>query len=494
MYDMKGFGARIAALRKSKDMTQDELAQRLGITGQAVSKWENNLAYPDITIIPTLCTIFEVSLDDIFGKEKKDMSGLSFPPVFQGLPLVAVFANIACYSDKEPEETGGSTVTFKDGSIAELQSRRVVNKGSGRTILKTADEKIEYSGNAGYSLRYGERLEKLKSAEFQFTETEHNYGEVLNLECSLPCFNCEIEGFEGEATKISAAGLSEFMEFLEFDYVAQEKLLKIDYDKQRFGDKFNNIDTNRFDLSKNIIRVSIGNQFGGGLDHADFKLNATGDVKLDVPFAVHLKANINGSGDIHAEKMTKPSDTVEIKINGSGRVHFNDTRTLKSNINGSGDIKFNSAAEVESRINGSGNVNFNEAEDAALGINGSGDIFARNIKNAVTSINGSGDIEIQECEILKIGINGSGDFSAGKVTKSINASINGAGDIAIKSGEVETFDIRIGSSGEVNAKGVTTDYAKIEMRNKGKVEIGRVKIESVEICGDDAELIIHQRG
>ena len=47
-------GSRIAELRRKKNMTQEELAAELGVTPQAVSKWENDLSCPDITLLPQL--------------------------------------------------------------------------------------------------------------------------------------------------------------------------------------------------------------------------------------------------------------------------------------------------------------------------------------------------------------------------------------------------------------------------------------------------------
>lgn len=57
----------IARYRKEKGFTQDDLASRLGITYQAVSKWENEQAMPDISILPTLATILQVSVDKLLG-------------------------------------------------------------------------------------------------------------------------------------------------------------------------------------------------------------------------------------------------------------------------------------------------------------------------------------------------------------------------------------------------------------------------------------------
>ena len=58
-------GKRIAYHRKRLGMTQEQLAQRVGVSAQAVSKWENNLSCPDITILPELASIFGISVDEL---------------------------------------------------------------------------------------------------------------------------------------------------------------------------------------------------------------------------------------------------------------------------------------------------------------------------------------------------------------------------------------------------------------------------------------------
>jgi len=70
------FGETIKKLRRQKDMTQEQLAEYLNISTQAVSRWETNSSLPDITLIPSLANIFDVSADillgiDINNKEKR---------------------------------------------------------------------------------------------------------------------------------------------------------------------------------------------------------------------------------------------------------------------------------------------------------------------------------------------------------------------------------------------------------------------------------------
>lgn len=64
-------GEQIAVLRKSKGITQSELGERIGISFQAVSKWERGETLPDITILPDLAKILETTVDYILlGNEK----------------------------------------------------------------------------------------------------------------------------------------------------------------------------------------------------------------------------------------------------------------------------------------------------------------------------------------------------------------------------------------------------------------------------------------
>ena len=58
-------GAMIASLRKERQMTQLELAEQLGVTDKAVSKWERNLSCPDIAAIPKLADILGVSVEEL---------------------------------------------------------------------------------------------------------------------------------------------------------------------------------------------------------------------------------------------------------------------------------------------------------------------------------------------------------------------------------------------------------------------------------------------
>ena len=68
----ESLGKKISELRKEKSLTQEGLAEALGISPQAVSKWENDLSCPDIMLLPALASLFDVSIDELFGGKQKE--------------------------------------------------------------------------------------------------------------------------------------------------------------------------------------------------------------------------------------------------------------------------------------------------------------------------------------------------------------------------------------------------------------------------------------
>ena len=63
-------GKRIMQHRKRLGLTQEQLAERIGVSAQAVSKWENDLSCPDISLLPVLAEIFGITVDELLGKEE----------------------------------------------------------------------------------------------------------------------------------------------------------------------------------------------------------------------------------------------------------------------------------------------------------------------------------------------------------------------------------------------------------------------------------------
>ena len=74
-------GMMISTLRKEKGMTQLELAEKMGVTDKAVSKWERDLSFPDISSIPKLAEIFEVSVDELMQVKTETKENISINKV-----------------------------------------------------------------------------------------------------------------------------------------------------------------------------------------------------------------------------------------------------------------------------------------------------------------------------------------------------------------------------------------------------------------------------
>ena len=66
------FGQRFSRLRKNLGLKQDDIAEQVNISAQAVSKWENDLSAPDISTLPILADILNVSLDELLGREVEE--------------------------------------------------------------------------------------------------------------------------------------------------------------------------------------------------------------------------------------------------------------------------------------------------------------------------------------------------------------------------------------------------------------------------------------
>ena len=73
-------GKRIGALRREKGLKQDELAEKLGISPQAVSKWETDQTCPDISLLPQLAKLLGVSVDELLSGKQESTPAVRMLP------------------------------------------------------------------------------------------------------------------------------------------------------------------------------------------------------------------------------------------------------------------------------------------------------------------------------------------------------------------------------------------------------------------------------
>ena len=86
-------GEKIRSLRRDRNLSQEALAQYLGVSFQAVSKWEKGDTYPDVAMIPAIASFFEISTDELFDYNRLDTEQR----------ILRLCYDIADYRDREPE-------------------------------------------------------------------------------------------------------------------------------------------------------------------------------------------------------------------------------------------------------------------------------------------------------------------------------------------------------------------------------------------------------
>ena len=161
---MDTIGKRISEYRKKKYLKQDELAEMLGVSPQAVSKWENDLSCPDISLLPELSRILGVSIDEIVQGKKEE-------------PIVSIL----------PEEQR------KD--IDKLMLRIVVDSEEGdRVRVNLPMALVKVAIETGISMPQINGSEALKNIDFAQIFTLVENGAIGNL--------VEVDSADGDTVRI----------------------------------------------------------------------------------------------------------------------------------------------------------------------------------------------------------------------------------------------------------------------------------------------------
>lgn len=368
MYNVYGLGKRIASFRKRVGLTQEELAEKLNITGQAVSKWENEISFPDVTLLPEIASVLNTTMEKLFGNENAHGTRLDPYAVFpkskgNNMNLAQVYEGTACYSEKETETVQGEKVFFKDGSHADLRELIVVNKGSGEISFDFNDS-LQFLG-----------------MDHTHKELHEVYDNISSIDVTLNTADFSVMPSSDQKTTVKASGTAYFIEGLVIE--KKDQSLVIQYTKNDQG--------NRGTGGVNKITVFLGTETGKSIKGT---FNGSGEIGFDVPFE-QGQLTINGSGDIRIKNM----GTFEGRINGSGNISCGSVDTGKIAINGSGDFSCDTCTEsFSASINGSGDVTIREGEVRTLNlaVRGSGDVDASSVTTdyADISIAGSGDVVV----------------------------------------------------------------------------------------------------
>lgn len=143
-------GRRIARLRLAKTATQERLAKELNVSPQAVSKWENDINYPDISLLPDLARFLGVSVDELLSGASASTQETA---VAQESAAVRSAAEVVSVAADEPAEIVEEPTEQDNQGIATQSSGFSFGKLFGKSMIK-----VEKNDEADGSKKKGVRL------------------------------------------------------------------------------------------------------------------------------------------------------------------------------------------------------------------------------------------------------------------------------------------------------------------------------------------------
>ena len=373
---IENIGKRILTLRRERGLTQDELAARLCITAQAISKWERGVGLPDLAILPALAEALGVNVGTLFGEDE----GIS----------------ASC----ENEEAAAEEDEYSDDDESDEPDE--------------LDELDEFDD----AFDDFDKFDNIASSGETSLEKELSGFDSIDLSVAFPCRAAVViskDGFEG----VKAYGTRRFISHLSAEVV--DKTLCVKASSTRNWSFKDNPSKNSLTLfippscEKSIKAVIAGNSninVYANFDKASLNIAGSGSIKSQN--CGILKSIISGSGSIELYEVSKSS---EISIAGSGDLS---SKSLGDN--------------VSVKIAGSGGVTADSAKNITSVITGSGDISIKDIRGDLScNITGSGDFTCGgSVDGLTVRITGSGDFCGEKLTaKDSNIDISGSGGVTV---------------------------------------------------------------
>ena len=374
MNQVERFSKIIAEKRKEKNLTQKMLAEQLGVSPQAVSKWENGLGMPDVALFPLLANALELSLDELFGVEKQP----------------------------------------KEEYTAQKESESVEVAPTAESEIPIC--KIEEIGQKARRQGFFRRFSK------EFLDLAAHCENVHSLYLSL-ARTCKVRVLQGEE-KICRLVFHANSDFLEATTVTCENgLLKIRVKKkQAKRESEPNLLTIFVPFEKGeLLHLSLY-EFSSAEILPSFEvgeLRLSGSGKMEVSsFAKELSASISGSGDmIGADSLGKTT----LRVSGSGNMRLGTVLEPEIKCSGSGNIRCVSARNnIRVRISGSGDVKLCEVQGEM------------NVK-----LSGSGNCKCAgKLDSLMFDCSGCGKFLGSELTVG-DAMLFASGCCTIKIGEIQ---------------------------------------------------------
>jgi transcriptional regulator with XRE-family HTH domain len=201
------FQEKISQIRKDKGLSQEELAEKLGISRQAIAKWEAGLSYPDVDNLITLSSLFQISIDSMLKTEEDSCS--SFQPTKKCI-LSDQMISFLCEAKKECYAKEGNKITsskpssydyrYAQGDYVYWDSYFGGEKFVGEEVLYVKDKPVYSMNYVGRVLGEGFSGDFLKEALLLVPKEYPYRGPYVyrNGDYSYHCIvNGDIEWFQG---------------------------------------------------------------------------------------------------------------------------------------------------------------------------------------------------------------------------------------------------------------------------------------------------------
>lgn len=365
MYEIEGMGIRIQARRKELGLTQGEFADQLNISPQAVSKWETGLGFPDLSSLPDIARVLEMSIDELFGRNlpKAETQTQNFPPQLENEIFIKAYGDCALYADPAllVDTMAETWVRFEDDSTADLSARRIINRGVHSIRLvdtQMLEAKVKMTATQSEALPEDQIIRNLR---FDL----HNYCDIEILPSEKKTYwetetreNIEfiVEGDElivRSQPERSRSFLENSMRYPQEDirlYVPPQ-LHKLSYTSKGFSDLLAKVN---FQEAHITILGSSDLDFGG-LEHVNLDIKGSADVHIKK--AGSMNVEIAGSGDVVVDEIL---GDFKARLRGAGDIQLlsGDVGSFDLSISGAGDVNAAgvTAGELDARLHGPGSL------------------------------------------------------------------------------------------------------------------------------------------
>lgn len=123
---MERLAKMIAQLRRERSMTQEALAEELGVSAQTVSKWENQTTCPDVALLPVIADVFGVTIDALYGREDGRRTVLPEQAIDRVIENVRETFVAVCYDPEHDGRFEDELSRYKKAMLQDERHRSVI--------------------------------------------------------------------------------------------------------------------------------------------------------------------------------------------------------------------------------------------------------------------------------------------------------------------------------------------------------------------------------